>query len=201
MRFLGFSIHQKGVPRQEISKRSTVCSTFSRSGWSVVRSAWLATGGTSKKKKRDRHRTSTKFRLGVIRWFHRLYKRPSCKQGSEVFNIPASYREIPGSNPGPKIFNLFSSVLQANSGVIVKIDHDLFLLRQGWSSFSAGGQHWKLYYSTKSGTFKYLYRNQHKTERYIQNNLNLPFQCETWACLCSVREFTFGPIFKCQFAL
>jgi hypothetical protein len=50
MRFLGFSKHEKGDPRQEISKWSTVCSTFSRSGWSVVRSASLANGGTSKKR-------------------------------------------------------------------------------------------------------------------------------------------------------
>jgi hypothetical protein len=28
-------------------------------------------------RKRDRHRTSTKFRLGVIRWVHELRKRPS----------------------------------------------------------------------------------------------------------------------------
>jgi hypothetical protein len=38
MRFLGFSNHE------------TVSSTFSRSGWSVVRSASLAEGGTSKKR-------------------------------------------------------------------------------------------------------------------------------------------------------
>jgi hypothetical protein len=51
MRFLGFSNHEKGVPRgQEISKWSTVCSSFSSSGWSVVRSASLAKGGTSKKR-------------------------------------------------------------------------------------------------------------------------------------------------------
>jgi hypothetical protein len=50
MRFLGISIHEKGAPKQEISKRSTVCSTFSRSGWSVVRSASLTKGGTSKKR-------------------------------------------------------------------------------------------------------------------------------------------------------
>jgi hypothetical protein len=63
MRFLGFSNHEKGaLRRQEISKWSTVCSTFSRSGWSVVRSASLAKGDTSKK---DRHRTSTMFRLGI----------------------------------------------------------------------------------------------------------------------------------------
>jgi hypothetical protein len=49
MRFLGFSEHEKGAPRQ-ISKRSTICGTFSRSGWSVVRSASLAKGGTSKKR-------------------------------------------------------------------------------------------------------------------------------------------------------
>jgi hypothetical protein len=50
MRFLGFSNHEKGAPRQEISKWSTVCNTFLRSGWSVVRSASLAKGGTSKKR-------------------------------------------------------------------------------------------------------------------------------------------------------
>jgi hypothetical protein len=51
MRFLlGFSNHEKGAPRQEISKWSTVCSTFSRSGWSVVRSVSLTKGGTSKRR-------------------------------------------------------------------------------------------------------------------------------------------------------
>jgi hypothetical protein len=61
MRFLGFSNHEKGAPRQKISKWSTVWSTFSRSGWSVVRSASLAKGGTLKT---GRRRTSTTFRLG-----------------------------------------------------------------------------------------------------------------------------------------
>jgi hypothetical protein len=50
MRFLGFSNHEKGAPRQEISKWSTVWSTFSRSGCSVIRSASLAKGDTSKKR-------------------------------------------------------------------------------------------------------------------------------------------------------
>jgi hypothetical protein len=49
VRFLGFSNHEKGAPRQ-ISKWSTVCNTFSRSGWSVVRSASLAKGVTTKKR-------------------------------------------------------------------------------------------------------------------------------------------------------
>jgi hypothetical protein len=44
MRFLDFSNHEKEAQRQEISKQST----FSRSGWSVTRSASLAKGGTSK---------------------------------------------------------------------------------------------------------------------------------------------------------
>jgi hypothetical protein len=48
MRFLGFSNHEKGAPREETSKWSTVCSTFSRSGWSVVRGTSVANGGTSK---------------------------------------------------------------------------------------------------------------------------------------------------------
>jgi hypothetical protein len=73
MRFLGFSNHEKGAPKQEISKWLTVCSTFSRSGWSVVRSA----SPREVLRKRDRHRTSTKFRLGVIRWVHELCKRPT----------------------------------------------------------------------------------------------------------------------------
>jgi hypothetical protein len=51
MLFLGFSNREKGAPRQEISKWSTVCSTFSRSGWSVVRNASLAAKeGTSKQR-------------------------------------------------------------------------------------------------------------------------------------------------------
>jgi hypothetical protein len=49
-RFLGFYVHEKGALKQEISKWSTVCSTFTRSGWSVVRSASLAKGGTSNKR-------------------------------------------------------------------------------------------------------------------------------------------------------
>jgi hypothetical protein len=53
MRFLVSSNHKKGAPRQEISKRSTVCSMFSRSGWSVARSAREVI------RKGDRHRTST----------------------------------------------------------------------------------------------------------------------------------------------
>jgi hypothetical protein len=50
MRFLGFPNNENEAPRQEISKWWTVCSTFSRSGWSVVRSVSLAKGGTSKKR-------------------------------------------------------------------------------------------------------------------------------------------------------
>jgi hypothetical protein len=50
MRFLGFSNHENRAPKQEIFKWSKVCSTFSRSGWSVVRNASLAKGGTSKER-------------------------------------------------------------------------------------------------------------------------------------------------------
>jgi hypothetical protein len=39
IQFLGLSNHEKGAPRQEISKLSIVSSMFSRSGWSVVGSA------------------------------------------------------------------------------------------------------------------------------------------------------------------
>jgi hypothetical protein len=47
-RSLGFSNHEKVTLRQEISKWSTVCSMFLRSGRSTVRSAPLAKGGTLK---------------------------------------------------------------------------------------------------------------------------------------------------------
>jgi hypothetical protein len=50
MRLLGFSNYEKGASRQEISKWWTVWSTFPRSGWSVVSSASLVKGGTSKKR-------------------------------------------------------------------------------------------------------------------------------------------------------
>jgi hypothetical protein len=49
-RFLGFSNHEKEAPRQEILKWLTVHSTFSKSGWSIVRSASLAKGGTLKRR-------------------------------------------------------------------------------------------------------------------------------------------------------
>jgi hypothetical protein len=49
-RFLGFSNREKGAQRQEISKWSAVCSTFSGSGWSVVRSSSLSKGLTPKKR-------------------------------------------------------------------------------------------------------------------------------------------------------
>jgi hypothetical protein len=87
MRLLGFSNHENGVPRQEISKWSTVCSTFSRRGWSVVRSAALAKSLLRKVlRKRDRRRTFTKFWLGVIRWVHELCIRP-CRTGNRIYII------------------------------------------------------------------------------------------------------------------
>jgi hypothetical protein len=72
MWFLGFSNHEKGAPRQEILKWSTVCSTFSRSGWSIVRSA----SPKEALRKRNHHHTSTKFWLKVISWLHELCQRP-----------------------------------------------------------------------------------------------------------------------------
>jgi hypothetical protein len=57
---------------KEISKRSTVCSRFFEKGWSVV----VHHLAREIIRKRDCHRTSTKFRLGVISWVHELFKRP-----------------------------------------------------------------------------------------------------------------------------
>jgi hypothetical protein len=64
------------VPLSFWSLRQTVCSMFSRSGWRVVRMHRLTRGVL---RKRDRHRTSTKFRLGVISWIHELFKLSSYK--------------------------------------------------------------------------------------------------------------------------
>jgi hypothetical protein len=57
-----FSIYEKGAltskPPASLSfwsLRQTVCSTFSRSGWSVVRSALIAKGGTSKRRQSPHH--------------------------------------------------------------------------------------------------------------------------------------------------
>jgi hypothetical protein len=61
--FLGFSNHEKGALRQEISKWLTVCSTFSRNGWNVVRSASFVKGGALKS---DHHHTSTKFQSNNV---------------------------------------------------------------------------------------------------------------------------------------
>jgi hypothetical protein len=60
MWFLRFSNHEKGDLRQEIPKWWMVCSTFSRSGWSVVRRASLSKGGTLKKRPSPHlHKVST----------------------------------------------------------------------------------------------------------------------------------------------
>jgi hypothetical protein len=57
MRFLDFYNNEKGAPRSKQpvplsfwSLWQTVCSTFLKSGWSAVRSASPAKGGTSKKR-------------------------------------------------------------------------------------------------------------------------------------------------------
>jgi hypothetical protein len=62
------------VPLSSWSLRQTVCSTFSRSGWSTVKVHRLR---REILRKRNLHRTSTKFRLGIISWVHELFKRPS----------------------------------------------------------------------------------------------------------------------------
>jgi hypothetical protein len=64
MRFLGFCNHEKGAPGQEISKRSTgLQHVFEKWGElckKYIVFQWRYFG-------KDRHRTFTKFRLGVIR--------------------------------------------------------------------------------------------------------------------------------------
>jgi hypothetical protein len=65
-------------PKKGSFKRNVT--PFSKSGWSVVRCVSLAKGGISK---RDRHRTSIKFRLGVIRRVQELSNVPRrCKHST-----------------------------------------------------------------------------------------------------------------------
>jgi hypothetical protein len=76
MWFLGFSNHEKGALKREILKWSTVCRTFLRSRWSIVRSASLAKGSTTKKRlSLHLHEVPT----WVIWWVHKLCKQPSYK--------------------------------------------------------------------------------------------------------------------------
>jgi hypothetical protein len=84
MRFLGFPNHEEGARRQETSKWTTVCSTFSRSGWSVVRIASLAKAGTSKKRPSPHlhrvpsrsNKVSPQTSQTALVYVRALYKRP-----------------------------------------------------------------------------------------------------------------------------
>jgi hypothetical protein len=72
--FLGFSNHEKGDPRQEILKWSTVCSTFWRTGRRVVRSTSLAKGGTSKKRPSPHlHKVPTRINKASPRTFQTAF--------------------------------------------------------------------------------------------------------------------------------
>jgi hypothetical protein len=91
MRFLGFSNCEEGAPRQEISKWSTACSTFSRSGWSVVRSGSLAKGGTSKKRPSPH--------------LHKVPTRNS-KMSPRTFQTALLY-SVTGARPSVHVFHLW----------------------------------------------------------------------------------------------
>jgi hypothetical protein len=71
------------VPLSSWSLRQTVCSTFSRSGWSFVINASLTKGGTSKKRPSPHLHM---FRLGVKMWVHQLFKRPSYLETCMISN-------------------------------------------------------------------------------------------------------------------
>jgi hypothetical protein len=70
----------------------TTVTPFSISEWSVVRSASPAKGGI---RKRDRHRTSTKYRLFVIWWVHELCKCPSYIIQNSKHNVYHERQIIP----------------------------------------------------------------------------------------------------------
>jgi hypothetical protein len=72
MRFLGFYNHEKGALR------------LAANGLQHIFEKRVERCKNGIARKRDRHRTSTKFRLGVIRWAHVLFKRFSYKRGSKL---------------------------------------------------------------------------------------------------------------------
>jgi hypothetical protein len=55
-------------------------------------------------RKRDRHRTSTKFRLGVIRWVHELCKRPTYKAPHCAVLISGIKKWEGGGSPNDMLF-------------------------------------------------------------------------------------------------
>jgi hypothetical protein len=79
--FWAFPTMQRELRSSSRSLRQTVRSTFSRSGWNVVRSASVAKRGTSKKRPSPHLH---KARLGVIRWVHEFSKRPSYLEKAKV---------------------------------------------------------------------------------------------------------------------
>jgi hypothetical protein len=77
------------MKRELRCKKSTVCSTFSRSGWSVVRSASLAKEGTSEKRPSP-HLNIVPTRSNKVR-VHELCKRPSYLMNLFVSTISITY--------------------------------------------------------------------------------------------------------------
>jgi hypothetical protein len=124
MRFLGFFNHEKWAVRQEISKWSTVCTTFTISGWSVVRSASLAKGGTSKQRSSPHlHKIPTRSNKVSPRTFqtalvfdeeHKLWRFSLCN------TIPFSFITSFPLGPNVLVSNLFSDTRQLYSFLDVR---------------------------------------------------------------------------------
>jgi hypothetical protein len=103
------------------SLRQKVCSMFSRSGWSVVRRASLATGGTSKKRPSPRlHKFPTRsnkvsprtFQTALV-FYHNWYNYYFITSDFLIFSLPPIY--APGLTNGllPSGFSTISHFPQA----------------------------------------------------------------------------------------
>jgi hypothetical protein len=88
-----------GALRQEISKLSMVCSTFSRSRWSVIRSASLSKGDTSKKRP-SLHLHKVPTRSNRV--------SPQTIQTAHILNVPWAFFYI----------SVFKSFMWINFGVL-----------------------------------------------------------------------------------
>jgi hypothetical protein len=74
MRFMGFYNHEKELRVKKFRSNQRSAARSREVGgalWEVYRLP------SEVLRKRDRHCTSTKFRLRVMRWVHELFKRPS----------------------------------------------------------------------------------------------------------------------------
>jgi hypothetical protein len=83
------------VPLSSWRLRQAVCSTFSRSGWSVLRSVSLSKGGTSRKRPSPHlHKVPTRYNKVIPRTFQMALVWTSTRQPSATATYPEIKRKL-----------------------------------------------------------------------------------------------------------